>query len=111
MDQRIAFIADWLRADWTLTELSARYQISRKTAYKWIARYEGDRAGGLADRSRAPKQHARTGGGGARGGAGASAAPSASRPEETARDAGGARAGGRVAVREHDGGTGCGRAA
>ena len=59
MDQRIAFIADWLREEWTVTDLSARYQISRKTAYKWIGRYEADRAHGLAERSRAPKHHGR----------------------------------------------------
>jgi transposase InsO family protein len=59
MDQRIAFIADWLRDEWTLTELAGRYQISRKTAYKWIDRYEADPAHGLAEQSRAPKQHGR----------------------------------------------------
>jgi hypothetical protein len=32
MDQRLAFIAEWLRDEWTMTELAARYQISRKTA-------------------------------------------------------------------------------
>jgi len=59
MDQRVAFIADWLRAEWTMTELAERYQISRKTAYKWADRYEADPAAGLADRSRAPKAHGR----------------------------------------------------
>src|SRR5215211_5618929 len=57
MDQRVAFIADWLRAEWTMTELAARYQISRKTAYKWADRYEVDPAAGLGDRSRAPTAH------------------------------------------------------
>ena len=42
MDQRVAFIADWLRDDWTMTELAERYRISRKTAYKWVDRYEAD---------------------------------------------------------------------
>jgi putative transposase len=59
MDQRIAFIADWLRGEWTLSELATRYHISRKTAYKWIDRYEADPAHGLTERSRAPKQHGR----------------------------------------------------
>ena len=59
MDQRIAFIADWLRGEWTLTDLATRYQISRRTAYKWIGRYEADPAHGLAEHSRAPKQHGR----------------------------------------------------
>jgi putative transposase len=59
MDQRVAFIADWLRDDWTMTELAERYRISRKTAYKWVDRYEADPAAGLADRSRAPTTHGR----------------------------------------------------
>jgi len=59
MDQRVAFIAEWLRDEWTMTELAARYQISRKTAYKWVDRYDADPAAGLADRSRAPKVHGR----------------------------------------------------
>src|SRR6201988_2979150 len=56
MDQRVAFIADWLRDEWTMSDLAYRYGISRKTAYKWVARYTGDPAHGLADRSRAPTQ-------------------------------------------------------
>jgi transposase InsO family protein len=59
MDQRVALIADWLREEWTMTELAARYGISRKTAYKWVERYEGDPAQGLGDRSRAPLTHGR----------------------------------------------------
>jgi transposase InsO family protein len=59
MDQRVAFLADWLRAEWTMTELAARYAISRKTGYKWVDRYAADPAQGLADRSRAPKVHGR----------------------------------------------------
>jgi putative transposase len=59
MDQRVAFIADWLRDEWTMTELAERYQISRKTAYKWVGRYAVDPEHGLADRSRAPHKHGR----------------------------------------------------
>ena len=59
MDQRVAFIADWLRKEWTMTELAARYGISRKTAYKWVERYDVNSAAGLADRSRAPHVHGR----------------------------------------------------
>jgi putative transposase len=60
MDQRVAFIADWLRDDWTMTELAERYAISRKTAYKWVGRYEADPAAGLVERSRAPHVHGRS---------------------------------------------------
>ena len=59
MDQRVAFMADWLRDEWTMTELAARYGISRKTAYKWVDRYEADPEHGLAERSRAPQVHGR----------------------------------------------------
>jgi putative transposase len=59
MDQRVAFIADWLRDEWTMTELAERYQISRKTCYKWVDRYDADPAHGLAARSRAPHVHGR----------------------------------------------------
>jgi len=59
MDQRVAFIADWLRDEWTMTELAERYQISRKSGYKWVDRYEADPEDGLAERSRAPKMHGR----------------------------------------------------
>src|SRR4029450_821189 len=59
MDQRVAFMADWLREEWTMTELAERYGISRKTGYKWVERYEDDPERGLAERSRAPKVHGR----------------------------------------------------
>jgi putative transposase len=59
MDQRVAFIADWLREEWSMTELAERYAISRKTAHKWVNRYQADPARGLADRSRAPQAHGR----------------------------------------------------
>jgi putative transposase len=59
VDQRVALLADWLRKEWTMTELAARYAISRKTAYKWVGRYEADGAGGLVEHSRAPQRSGR----------------------------------------------------
>lgn len=59
MDQRVAFIADWLRNEWTMTELATRYAISRKTAYKWVDRYQADPTRGLVEQSRAPHAHGR----------------------------------------------------
>ena len=59
VDQRVAFIGDWVRGEWLMTELARRYGISRKTAYKWVDRYETEGPAGLADRSRAPKGHGR----------------------------------------------------
>lgn len=54
MDQRTQFIADYQRSIESLTELAARYGITRKTAYKWIDRYEAAGFAGLAERSRRP---------------------------------------------------------
>lgn len=54
MDQRVQFIADYQREVFDLADLARRYGISRKTAYKWIDRYEADGPPGLLDRSRRP---------------------------------------------------------
>jgi transposase InsO family protein len=54
VDQRERFIDDHRLDLYAMVELCARYGISRKTGYKWLARFdEGGRAG-LGDRSRAP---------------------------------------------------------
>jgi transposase InsO family protein len=51
-EQRWDFVRQWLRRKVGLAELSRVWQISRKTAYKWIARFgEGGRRG-LRDRPR-----------------------------------------------------------
>ena len=52
MDQRTQFIADVLRHTLSISELCSRYNISRKTGYKWIQRYQSDGAAGLCERSR-----------------------------------------------------------
>ena len=104
MDQRVAFIAEWLRDEWTMTELAERYQISRKTAYKWVDRYDADPAAGLADRSRAPKAHGRAMADAAsRRDPGAAARASALGAEEAARDLAERQPRRRVAGGEHDG--------
>lgn len=59
MDQRMKFIAARLLGASTLVELCGQYGVSRKTAYKWIGRYEADGAAGLAERSHAPLVHGR----------------------------------------------------
>jgi putative transposase len=59
VDQRVALIADWLRGEWTMTELAVRYDISRKTAHKWVGRYDEDGARGLVEQSRAPRHPGR----------------------------------------------------
>jgi len=59
MDQRMALVADWLREEWTVTELARRYGVVPKTVYKWVDRYQADPCGGLGERSRAPHAHGR----------------------------------------------------
>jgi len=54
MDQRVQFIADFQRAIFDVAELARRYGISRKTAYKWIDRYDAAGPAGLIDQSRRP---------------------------------------------------------
>jgi len=54
MDERMRFIGDYLREEWSLSELCRMYGISRPTGYKWIRRYEEEGVVGLEARSRAP---------------------------------------------------------
>lgn len=56
MDEKVLFIADYLRQLYTFTELCGRYEISRKTGYKWIKRYRQQDLQGLAEQSRRPQQ-------------------------------------------------------
>lgn len=51
---RMHFVIDWQTGCWTMTELCADYQISRKTGYKWIDRYDLSGPRGLHDQSRRP---------------------------------------------------------
>jgi putative transposase len=59
MDERVKFIADHGSGLWTMTELCARYEISRKTGYKWLDRYRLEGPAGLVERSHAPHVHGR----------------------------------------------------
>lgn len=54
MDQRVQFITDRQRELYDMTTLCARYGISRKTGYKWLARYAAEGPRGLHDRSHVP---------------------------------------------------------
>ena len=59
MDQRVRFIGDHTSGLWTMTELCERYEVSRKTGYKWLERYRVAGAVGLMERSCAPLVHGR----------------------------------------------------
>jgi len=52
--ERKRFIMEWLSGDFAVAELCRRHEISRKTGYKWIARYEREGPEGLEDRSKRP---------------------------------------------------------
>jgi transposase InsO family protein len=54
VEQREQFIRDHRVGLYTMAELCARYAVSRKTGYKWLARFEAAGRAGLQDRSRAP---------------------------------------------------------
>jgi transposase InsO family protein len=50
--ERVRFIVDYLSGCFTISELAARYGVSRKTLYKWLARHDRDGLAGLNDRPR-----------------------------------------------------------
>jgi len=55
MTERQRFVEDAGRGLFSMTELCARYGISRKTGYKWCDRYEAEGRAGLVERSHAPE--------------------------------------------------------
>jgi transposase InsO family protein len=57
MDQKIQMIKDWISDEYSLTELSQEYDVSRKTIYKWIERYRSKGFQGLADRLKVAYRH------------------------------------------------------
>jgi len=58
MEERAKFVLEALEGWTSMTELCARYGISRRVGYKWLHRYEEKGLAGLADRSRAPRRQA-----------------------------------------------------
>ena len=54
MDQKVLFIADWLRGTASMSDLCSTYGISRKTGYKWLNRYSQEGIDGLSEASRKP---------------------------------------------------------
>jgi putative transposase len=53
-DQRLQFVADHQRGLFDMRALCACYGVSRKTGYKWLARYAAEEPRGLHDRSHVP---------------------------------------------------------
>lgn len=56
MRERVRFVGDVAHAELTVKELCERYEVSRKTGYKWLKRYEREGPEGLVDRSRRPHE-------------------------------------------------------
>ena len=57
LDEKQSFINEWNLDQVSLAELCRRYEISRQTGYKWLARYQREGEAGLEERSRAPLDH------------------------------------------------------
>lgn len=55
MDMKVQMIAECLKGEHTVTDVARAYGITRKTVYKWLARYEEEGATGLENRSHAPR--------------------------------------------------------
>jgi transposase len=55
MDQKMRMIIDHSSKEFTVTQMSEMYEVSRKTIYKWVRRYEEKGPCGLVERSRAPR--------------------------------------------------------
>jgi len=54
MDQKVQLVSDWLSNYFSITDLSQKYGVSRKTIYKWLNRYNNHGPEGLIDQSRKP---------------------------------------------------------
>src|SRR5262249_14155751 len=57
VDERMRFVMAVESQEEPFAVVCRRFGVSRKTGYKWLARYETDGVSGLLDRSRAPHDH------------------------------------------------------
>jgi putative transposase len=55
MKEKMKLVTLYETGMFTVTKLAKRCEISRKTAYKWLYRYDEEGIAGLDERSRAPK--------------------------------------------------------
>jgi transposase-like protein len=54
LDQRLQFLSSYQKEEVSVADLCREYGISRRTAYRWINRYNVTGPEGLVDRSRRP---------------------------------------------------------
>lgn len=59
VEERLAFASEYARGHQTMASLCRKYGISRKTGYKWAARYLLEGVRGLEDRTSRPRSNAR----------------------------------------------------
>ncbi len=59
MDERWQFIEECKSQEWSMAEVCRRFEISRKTGYKWLSRYESGGMNALQDGSHAPHHNPR----------------------------------------------------
>jgi putative transposase len=57
VDERVLLVGEYMKGERPMTELCREFGVSRKTAYKWVGRYQAEGPSGLQDRSRAPHEH------------------------------------------------------
>ena len=57
LEERFRFLDHWNSGDGNMAELCRIFGVTRKTGYKWLARYEVDGMEGLKDQSRASRHH------------------------------------------------------
>ena len=57
MGERMKFIVECERQEYSMAAVCRSFGISRKTGYKWVRRYETEGPSGLEERSRAPHNH------------------------------------------------------
>jgi len=59
VDERLQFIEECKSQEWSMAEVCRRFEISRKTGYKWLGRYESGGIDALKDGSHAPHHNPR----------------------------------------------------
>jgi len=56
MKERLQMVSLYKTGKYTVKELAGQFKVSRKTAYKWLRRYDDEGVAGLNERSRAPNR-------------------------------------------------------
>lgn len=57
VDQRMRFVLEYLRGEYSMAAICRIFGISRRVGYKWLRRYGLEGVDGLKNRSRAPQRH------------------------------------------------------